>query len=161
MRVYERSEAYEIAAAKVLEIPDQTFGLKAIRARILKSGASNWRSWASAMGARTLSAAERNYVLGYFANGSPMNHLIANCVEKITLMASVAVLVSPDRRARRRPQRAPVSGRALHFTHVAKSSPRPICRSNRTPAMGTPIELTLPAIKRSSFDDGAGHWKRR
>jgi hypothetical protein len=83
MRIYERSEAYEIAAAKVLEIPDQTFGLKAIRARILKSGASNWRSWASAMGARTLPAAERNYVLGYFANGSPMNHLIANCVKRL------------------------------------------------------------------------------
>lgn len=83
MGIYERSESYEIAAAKVLEIPDQTFGLKAIRARILKSGASNWRSWASAMGARTLQAAERNYILGYFANGSPMNHLIANCVKKL------------------------------------------------------------------------------
>lgn len=83
MGIYERSDAYEIAAAKVLEIPDQTFGLKAIRARILKSGASNWRSWASAVGARTLPAAERNYVLGYFANGSTMNHLIANCVKKL------------------------------------------------------------------------------
>lgn len=83
MGIYERSDAYEIAAAKVLEIPDQTFGLKAIRARILKSGASNWRSWASAMGARTLPAAERNYILGYFANGSPMNHLIATCVKKL------------------------------------------------------------------------------
>lgn len=83
MAIYERSEAYEIAAAKILEIPDQTFGLKAIRARILKSGASNWRSWASAMGARTLPAAERNHVLGYFANGSPMNHLIATCVRKL------------------------------------------------------------------------------
>jgi hypothetical protein len=83
MGIYERSDTYEIAAAKVLEIPDQTFGLKAIRARILKSGASNWRSWASAMGARTLPAAERNYALGYFANGSPMNHLIANCVKRL------------------------------------------------------------------------------
>ncbi len=83
MAIYERSDAYEIAAAKVLEIPDQAFGLKAIRARILKSGASNWRSWASAMGARTLPVAERNHVLGYFANGSPMNHLIATCVKKL------------------------------------------------------------------------------
>ncbi|WP_409488529.1 antiviral reverse transcriptase Drt5 [Pseudomonas promysalinigenes] len=83
MGIYERSDAYEIVAAKVLEIPDQTFGLKAIRSRILKSGASNWKSWASAMGARTLPAAERNYILGYFANGSPMNHLIANCVKKL------------------------------------------------------------------------------
>jgi hypothetical protein len=83
MGIYQRSGAYEIAAAKVLEIPDQTFGLKAIRAKILKSGASNWRSWSSAMGTRTLPAAERNYVLGYFANGSTMNHLIANCVKKL------------------------------------------------------------------------------
>ncbi|TPG21380.1 hypothetical protein EAH83_17540 [Variovorax ginsengisoli] len=83
MGVYERSEPYEIVAAKVLEIPNQTFGLKAIRARILKSGASNWKSWASAIGARTLPVAERNHVLGYFANGSPMNYLIANCVKKL------------------------------------------------------------------------------
>ncbi|MGF6395978.1 antiviral reverse transcriptase Drt5 [Pseudomonas plecoglossicida] len=83
MGIYERSDGYEIAAAKVLEIPDQTFGLEAIRARILKSGASNWKSWASAVGTRTLPAAERNYVLRYFANGSPMNQLIANCVKKL------------------------------------------------------------------------------
>lgn len=83
MGIYARSAPYEIVAAKVLEIPDQTFGLKAIRARILKSGASNWRSWASAMGARTLPAAERNHALGYFANGSPMNQLVANCVKKL------------------------------------------------------------------------------
>ncbi|MBV7544643.1 hypothetical protein [Acidovorax sp. sic0104] len=83
MGVYERCDAFEIAAAKVLEIPDQSFGLKAIRSRILKSGASNWRSWAAAMGTRTLPAAERNYLLGYFANGSTMNHLVANCVKKL------------------------------------------------------------------------------
>jgi hypothetical protein len=83
MGIYHRSDPYEIAAAKVLEIADQTFGLKAIRARILKSGASNWRSWASAMGTRTLPAAERNHALGYFANGSRMNHLIASCVKKL------------------------------------------------------------------------------
>lgn len=83
MKLLKRSERYEIAAAKVLEIPDQSFGLKEIRARILKSGASTWRSWASAVGTRTLPAAERNYILGYFANGSPMNHLIANCVRKL------------------------------------------------------------------------------
>lgn len=83
MGIYQRCDAYEIAAAKVLEIPDQTFGLKAIRSKILKSGASNWRSWASAMGTRTLPASERNYLLGYFANGSTMNHLIANCVKKL------------------------------------------------------------------------------
>ena len=83
MAIYERSDSYEIAAAKVLEIPDQSFGLKAIRARVLKSGASNWRSWASAVGARTLPAAERNHILGYFAKGSPMNQLIATCIKRL------------------------------------------------------------------------------
>ncbi len=83
MGIYQRSDAYEIAAAKVLEIPDQTFGLNAVRAKILKSGASNWRSWASAIGTRTLPAAERNHALSYFANGSTMNQLIANCVKKL------------------------------------------------------------------------------
>lgn len=83
MGIYEHSESYEIASAKVLEIPDQTFGLKAIRVRILKSGASNWRSWASTIGAWTLPTAERNHVLGYFANGSPMNYLIPNCVKQL------------------------------------------------------------------------------
>jgi hypothetical protein len=77
------SDSYEVAAAKVLEIPDQSFGLKAIRAKILKSGTSGWRSWAAAMGTRTLAPAERNHLPGYFANGSTMNHLIANCVKKL------------------------------------------------------------------------------
>lgn len=83
MGIYERCDPYEIAAAKVLEIPDQSFGLKDIRAKLLKSGVSNWRSWASAMGSRNLAAAERNHVLGYFAKGSSMNHLIASCVRKV------------------------------------------------------------------------------
>ena len=83
MGVYDRCDEFEIAAAKVLEIPDQSFGLKAIRSRLLKSGASNWRCWAAAMGTRTLPVAERNYLLGYFANGSTMNHLVANCVKNI------------------------------------------------------------------------------
>ena len=83
MGIYERSDAYEIAMAKVLEIPNQTFGLKEVRAKILKGGSSGWKSWAAAMGTRTLARAERNYALKYFANGSNMNQLIASCVMKL------------------------------------------------------------------------------
>lgn len=80
MRLYDLTAECEIARAKVLEIPDQTFGLKEIRDKILKSGASNWHAWASAMGARTVNKAERNHVLKYFAHQSPINALVAGCV---------------------------------------------------------------------------------
>jgi hypothetical protein len=80
MELYALTVECEIARAKVLEIPDQTFGLKEIRDKILKSGASNWQAWASAIGARTLNKAERNHTLKYFANQSPINALVAGCV---------------------------------------------------------------------------------
>jgi hypothetical protein len=47
------------------------------------TGQSDWLSWSSAIGARTLKAAERNYVLDYFSKSSPMNYLIASGVKKI------------------------------------------------------------------------------
>jgi hypothetical protein len=80
LKLYEGTSDHKIARAKVLEIPDQGFGLKEIRDEVLKSGASDWPSWASAMGARTLIKAERNHVLKYFAKGSPINNLVAECV---------------------------------------------------------------------------------
>jgi hypothetical protein len=82
MKLYEKTSEYKIARAKILEIPDQSFGLKEIREEILKSGASDWSSWAAAMGTRTLKKAERNYALKYFAKGSPLNYLISECVQK-------------------------------------------------------------------------------
>ena len=82
MALYEKTSEHKITRARILEIPDQTFGLKEIREEILKSGASDWPSWAAAMGTRTLKKAERNYALKYFAKGSPLNHLISECVQK-------------------------------------------------------------------------------
>ena len=82
MKLYERTSEHKIARAKILEIPDQTFGLKEVREEILKSGASDWPSWAAAMGTRTLKKAERNYALKYFTKGSPLNYLISECVQK-------------------------------------------------------------------------------
>ena len=81
LKLYDRTAEHKIARAKILEIPDQSFGLKEIRAEILKSGASDWPSWASAMGTRTLNKAERNHALKYFSKGSPLNFLVAECVE--------------------------------------------------------------------------------
>lgn len=82
MKLYELSQDFKLARAKVLEIPEQGFGFKEIRGEYLKTGQSDWLSWASAMGARSLKSAERNYVLDYFSKGSPMNFLVAGCAKK-------------------------------------------------------------------------------
>lgn len=82
MRIFELTQDFKIARAKVLEIPEQGFGFKEIRGEFLKTGQSDWLSWTSALGTRSLKAAERNYVLDYFSKGSPMNYLIAGCAKK-------------------------------------------------------------------------------
>lgn len=82
MRIFELTQDFKIARAKVLEIPEQGFGFKEIRNEYLKTGQSDWLSWTSAMGTRSLKAAERNYVLDYFSKGSPLNYLIAGCAKK-------------------------------------------------------------------------------
>ncbi len=83
MQLYERTSDFRIARAKILEIPEQGFGLKEVRNEYLKTGQSDWLSWASAMGSRSLKAAERNYVLDYFSKASPLNFLVASCVKKL------------------------------------------------------------------------------
>jgi len=82
MRIFELTHDFKIARAKVLEIPEQGFGFKEIRDGFLKTGQSDWLSWTSAMGTRSLKAAERNYVLDYFSKCSPLNFLIAGCAKK-------------------------------------------------------------------------------
>ncbi len=81
-RLFELTADYKIARAKILEIPEPGFGLRDIRSEYLKTGQSDWLSWASAIGSRSLKAAERNYVLDYFSKGSNMNYLIAECTKK-------------------------------------------------------------------------------
>ncbi len=83
IKVFELSVDYKISRAKILEIPEQGFGLKEIRDEYLKTGQSDWLSWSSAIGSRTLQASERNYALNYFSNSSPMNFLVSSCVQKI------------------------------------------------------------------------------
>ncbi len=83
IKIFEISADLKIARAKILEIPEQGFGLKEIRDDYLKTGQSDWLSWSSAIGSRSLPSAERNYALDYFSKSSPMNLLIASCVKKI------------------------------------------------------------------------------
>ena len=83
MKLYDLTSDFRIARAKILEIPEQGFGLKEVRSEYLKTGQSDWLSWASAMGTRTLKTAERNYLLDYFSKASPLNHLLASCVRKL------------------------------------------------------------------------------
>jgi hypothetical protein len=84
LRLYELTPELKIARAKVLEIPEQGFGLKEIRGEYLKTGQSDWLSWSSAVGSQNLKAAERNYVLSYFAKASAMNFLVSEAVKKCT-----------------------------------------------------------------------------
>lgn len=83
VKLYELSQDFRIARAKVLEIPEQGYGLKETRSEILKSGQSDWLSWASATGTRTLKRAERNYALDYFSKCSRLNFIIAESVKRV------------------------------------------------------------------------------
>ncbi len=83
IRIYELTSDMKIARAKILEIPEQGFGFKQLRDEFLKTGQSDWLSWSSAIGSRTLKSAERNYVLDYFSKSSPMNYLVASGIKKL------------------------------------------------------------------------------
>ncbi len=81
-RLYEHPNATEISRAKLLEIENRKFGLTELREEHLRTGQSGWLSWASAIGTRVEKKKNRNHILGYFANGSPLNELIAQCVQR-------------------------------------------------------------------------------
>ncbi len=55
--------ATDISKAKVLEIADNRFGLLELRQGFLRSGRSDWLSWSSAVGSRSVKRAARNYAL--------------------------------------------------------------------------------------------------
>ncbi|MDA8652476.1 reverse transcriptase domain-containing protein [Porticoccaceae bacterium] len=83
IKIYELSVDFKISRAKILEIPELGFGLKEIRDEFLKTGQSDWISWSSAIGSRSLPKSGRNHALNYFSKGSPMNFLVSSCVKKI------------------------------------------------------------------------------
>jgi hypothetical protein len=80
--LYKHSSATDISRAKVLEIADRRYGLPEMRESFLRDGRSDWLAWASAAGSLAMDKSARNYLLGYFANGSEMNKLIANIIQK-------------------------------------------------------------------------------
>lgn len=79
-KLYNHQNASIISKAKILEIPDNRFGLVEMRDEHLVAGRSDWLAWASAVGHRKLLAVSRNHKLEYFGNSSPMNHLIKSIV---------------------------------------------------------------------------------
>ena len=80
--LYGNRNATNISRAKILEIADKRFGLGEMREEHLRVGDSGWLSWSSAVGCRVEKRVNRNHLLSYFANGSPMNALIADCIKK-------------------------------------------------------------------------------
>ena len=80
--LYSHPSATEISKAKILEIDDRRYGLAEMRKSFLREGRSDWLAWASAVGCRGMKKQARNYLLVYFSNGSPMNKLIADIMEK-------------------------------------------------------------------------------
>ena len=81
--IYQHSNATDISRAKILEIPEQRFGMPEMRDEHLKVGKSDWLAWSSAVGCRGASPISRNHALTYFGKASPMNRLISECVASI------------------------------------------------------------------------------
>ncbi|WP_187984744.1 hypothetical protein [Vibrio metschnikovii] len=59
-QLYEHKNATMITKAKLLEIPEQRFGMPEWREVHLKNGSSSWLSWASAIGMRNDTKQNRN-----------------------------------------------------------------------------------------------------
>lgn len=81
--LYRHESATDVSRAKILEIPDIRFGLPEMREVFLREGRSDWLAWASAAGSRSMDRQARNYLLDYFKNGSEMNRLIADILQKV------------------------------------------------------------------------------
>ena len=80
--LYEHHNSTDVTKARILEIPNKRYGLDDMREEQLRTGASVWPAWSSAVGSRVEKKSNRNHLLGYFANGSPMNELISDCVKQ-------------------------------------------------------------------------------
>jgi len=80
LALYESDAATKISKAKILEIPESRFGMVELRSEQLKTGQSDWLSWAATVGTRGQKKASGNHVLKYFCTGSEMNHIIGSCI---------------------------------------------------------------------------------
>lgn len=83
IKLFEADGATPISKAKILEIPENRFGMPELREEYLKAGRSDWLSWAAAMGTRRQKKAHRNHLLKYFRKASHMNRIITECVSSL------------------------------------------------------------------------------
>ena len=90
LRLYDHPNATEITKAKLLEIPEHRFGMPELREEQLRTGQSHWSAWAAALGCRYEQPLRRNHKLAYFAHGSSMNRLIAECVRSLNSTISTS-----------------------------------------------------------------------
>lgn len=81
--LHDHRSASIISKARILEIPEKNHGMADLREVQLRSGGSGWLAWASAVGSACEKKASRNHPLGYFANASPINKLIADTVRRL------------------------------------------------------------------------------
>lgn len=81
IELYEHPNATLISRAKILEIPEQRFGMIELREEHLRTGKSDWLAWSAAVGTRKATAISRNHTLTYFSKASPMNKIIGDCVQ--------------------------------------------------------------------------------
>ena len=83
IELYKHPNSTVISRAKVLEIPEQRFGMIEVREEHLRTGKSDWLAWSAAVETRKATAISRNHTLKYFAKASPMNKLIGNCIQAL------------------------------------------------------------------------------
>ena len=83
VKLLEHKYSTDISKSKVLEIPEKRFGLLDMREELLKSGRSDWLSWASATGLRKETKNNKNHLLKYFSNASQMNFIVASAIRSI------------------------------------------------------------------------------
>ena len=80
---YEHPNATVVTQSKILEHPDNRFGLTELREEQLRSGQSGWLAWSAAAGSRALKPGSRNHLLSYFAHASSFNAFMAECIKKL------------------------------------------------------------------------------
>ena len=83
IKLYEHQNSTLISRAKILEIPEERFGMVEIREEHLRTGQSDWLAWSSAVGTRNASPIRRNHILSYFCKNSPMNKIIGDCIQNL------------------------------------------------------------------------------
>ncbi len=70
LALFQHQNATNISRAKILEIPEQRFGMPDLREEHLRVGKSDWLAWSAAVGCRAAGKISRNHSLLYFGKAS-------------------------------------------------------------------------------------------